>query len=247
MTFGWSIEAATIDSRRKRSRKRRPPGVLGQDQLEGDRALERELLGPVDDAHVAVADDLLDAAPGEDRARRRARRRAAPRWAAGPVGRGCGRRPRGRRRRRSSGGGAAAAGGGAGGERRRRRRGSGARWRSRRRRGSRGGGAAAASGAAGVRAGCPDPPAPASSGRLAPSRPPAARAARARRTPFTNVPFADPRSSIVSRPAASRAHARVAARQLGDRRPASPLRSPRARSRARRRASSRRPLVGADA
>ena len=65
MTFGWSIEAATFDSRRKRSRKRCVLGVLGPDQLEGDRALERELLRPVDHAHVAEADDVLDAAAGE--------------------------------------------------------------------------------------------------------------------------------------------------------------------------------------
>ncbi len=41
------------------------PGVLGEDELEGHGALERELLGPVHDPHVARADHLLDAASRE--------------------------------------------------------------------------------------------------------------------------------------------------------------------------------------
>jgi hypothetical protein len=44
-------------------------GMLGADELEGDRALQRELLGPVDHAHVAEADHVLDAATGEHRPR----------------------------------------------------------------------------------------------------------------------------------------------------------------------------------
>src|SRR5665809_144904 len=39
--------------------------MLGEDELEGDPAPERELLGLVDDPHVSLADDLLDAAPRE--------------------------------------------------------------------------------------------------------------------------------------------------------------------------------------
>src|SRR5271169_896417 len=45
-------------------------GALRADQLEGHRALKRELLGPVDNRHVSMADDLLDTAPRDDRARR---------------------------------------------------------------------------------------------------------------------------------------------------------------------------------
>ena len=39
-------------------------GVLGRDQLQRDRAPERQLRRPVDDAHAAAAGDRLDAAPG---------------------------------------------------------------------------------------------------------------------------------------------------------------------------------------
>ena len=49
--------------------------------------------------------------------------------------------------------------------------------------------------------------------------------ARARRSPLTKVPFADPRSSIVSRPTRSRAIAGVAAGELGSSL-SFPLRSP---------------------
>ena len=94
MTFGWSIAAAIFDSRRKRSRKRSSSRVLGEDQLEGHRALQRELLGAVDDPHVSVADHLLDAAPREDGARRELRSaRRAPLRGLRAGGRSPGRAP----------------------------------------------------------------------------------------------------------------------------------------------------------
>ena len=43
----------------------RVPRPVGGDQLEGDRAPQRELGRPVDDAHAAAAGDRLDAAAGE--------------------------------------------------------------------------------------------------------------------------------------------------------------------------------------
>ena len=135
MTLGWSIEAATFDSRRKRSRKRSSSECSGQDQLERHRALERELLGPVDHPHVSAADHLLHAAPGEDRAGRQlgadrlrvraaeaeARRAAAvaagegAEAAAEAVAAGAGAAARGRRGAPGRRGGAAAGGGGGSG------------------------------------------------------------------------------------------------------------------------------------
>ena len=237
MTLGWSIEAATFDSRRKRSRKRSSSRVLGQDELERDRALERELLGPVDDAHVAVADDLLDAAPGEDRARAGASSAVAPGAAAGPGGR--------RVRERAGGGrGRGRGGGGAAGGRRRARAAAG----------GGGGGAAARGGAAGGggggaaegrrRGGRPRrrrPPAAARlddlQGRLAdPHRVARPSAACGSVTPLAVHERPVRRPEVLDgQPAAGVAeHARVAARELGVvAQPARP-RSPRARSRARR-------------
>ena len=80
--------------------------MLGEDQLQGDGALERELLGSVDDAHVSVADELLDTAPGND---------GAPRERGGRRLPGCDRGCRGAGRVRAGAGGGVAGAGGAGG------------------------------------------------------------------------------------------------------------------------------------
>ena len=154
------------------------PGVLGEDELEGHRALQRELLGPVDDPHVSVADHLLDAAPREHGAQREASR------AATRVRRGCrGGEPcsgaGSRRGGGAEGGGAAGAG---------------------RRPGGRGRRAARQRGRLGR--------ASVNSRVVEPTRTesPTFSTWRPRtRSPFTNVPFAEPRSSIVSSPPASRA------------------------------------------
>ena len=180
-------------------------GVLGQDQLEGDLALERELLGAVDDAHVAVADDLLDAAPGEDRARAGARRRAA-RSAAGrpwPAEAGAA-AARARRRRggwRPAGGRRAAA------EARRR-------WRAAAGGGGRGGGGGGGAAAAG---GGADAPGSVSSSVVRPTRTESPAAARAARHAHAVHERPVRRPEVLDRqPAAGVAvHARVAARQLG--------------------------------
>ena len=47
MTFGWSIEAAAMRLAAEALAEASLAGVLGPDQLEGDVALERELLGAV--------------------------------------------------------------------------------------------------------------------------------------------------------------------------------------------------------
>jgi hypothetical protein len=73
-------------------------GVLWADQLERDVALKRELLGLVDDAHVPVTDDLLDAAAGDDGARGKRVRGRSGGFARGDRRTG-GRRSGGRSRR----------------------------------------------------------------------------------------------------------------------------------------------------
>ena len=50
--------------------KARVARMLRANELEGHHALERELLGPVDDTHLSAADDALDTAPREDGAER---------------------------------------------------------------------------------------------------------------------------------------------------------------------------------
>ena len=62
--FGWSIDAASSDSRRKRSRNARPRRVRGQ-QLQRDPPLQPQVLGQVDDAHPAEAQQRLDPVAGE--------------------------------------------------------------------------------------------------------------------------------------------------------------------------------------
>ena len=51
----------------------RVPRMLRKYELEGHHALERQFLGPVDDAHLSAADDPLDTAPREDGAEREPR------------------------------------------------------------------------------------------------------------------------------------------------------------------------------
>ena len=155
------------------------PGVLGEDELEGDRALERELLGPVDDPHVSVADHLLDAAPREDGAQRELGGQLLP----GRVGDCRGRRRCSQRRGRAPG-----AGGG---------------WQA--------GGAGDGPAGAGAR------PTSVNSRVVEPTRTesPTFSAWRPRtRSPLTNVPFADPRSSMLSSPLGVAGNAGVAAGEL---------------------------------
>ena len=63
--FGWSIEAASSDSRRKRSRNDSSSARLGSEQLEGDLPLEPQILGQVHDAHATEAQQRLDPVAGE--------------------------------------------------------------------------------------------------------------------------------------------------------------------------------------
>ena len=63
--FGWSIDAASSDSRRKRSRNDSSSARLGSEQLERDPPLEPQILGQVDDAHAAPAQQRLDPVAGE--------------------------------------------------------------------------------------------------------------------------------------------------------------------------------------
>ena len=160
-------------------------GVLGPDHLERDRSLERELVRPVHDPHVAEADDLLDAAAGED---------GAERELVGGVARGG--RAQARRREREA---APAARAGVGGRRRRvgPAAGVGGRQVMGRRAGA--GGAGGGGRGAGVHRPLARCAAPGSSG-------PCARVTRLsvrgslRRPPLTNVPLADPRSSTSGDP-----------------------------------------------
>ena len=63
--FGWSIDAASSDSRRKRSRKDSSSARLDGQQLERDLPLQPQVLGQVDDAHPAAAEQRLDPVAGE--------------------------------------------------------------------------------------------------------------------------------------------------------------------------------------
>ncbi len=63
--WGWSREAAILDSRRNRSRKRLSLAELGRDHLERDLAPERQLLGAVNRTHASAADEGLDLVAGE--------------------------------------------------------------------------------------------------------------------------------------------------------------------------------------
>ena len=65
MMFGWSIEAASRDSRRKRSRKRSSSASSGARIFSATGALEREVVGAVDDAHPAAAEQRLEPVAGE--------------------------------------------------------------------------------------------------------------------------------------------------------------------------------------
>ena len=200
ITFGWSIAAAILRLAPKALAEAFLPGVLGEDQLEGHRALERELLGPVDDAHVSVADHLLDAAPREHGAQRELGGQLA-RAASGAA---------------AAGGLAAAAGGfcAAGGE-----PGRGRRRRCRRGGRLRGSGAALGGGgsrrAAAGRAPARGRSTPGSSSRPAPSRRPSAPGgrARARRSRMSRSPTRDPRCSARRSPRGRRGRAGGTARE----------------------------------
>ena len=63
--FGWSIDAASSDSRRKRSRNDSSSARPGSEQLERDLPLEPQILGQVDDAHATPAQQRLDPVAGE--------------------------------------------------------------------------------------------------------------------------------------------------------------------------------------
>ena len=63
--FGWSIDAASSDSRRKRSRNDSSSARLDGEQLERDLPLEPQVLGQVDDAHSAPAQQRVEPIAGE--------------------------------------------------------------------------------------------------------------------------------------------------------------------------------------
>ena len=59
-TFGCSSDIASSVSREKRSRKRSIERELGRHQLQRDCPLQPQVVGAVDDAHPAAADQLVD-------------------------------------------------------------------------------------------------------------------------------------------------------------------------------------------
>ena len=66
MTLGWSIEAATRDSRHEALAEADVLGEVRGDELERDGAIEIELDSAIDHAHAAAAGDADDAMTGED-------------------------------------------------------------------------------------------------------------------------------------------------------------------------------------
>ena len=63
--FGWSSDAASRDSVRNRSRKRSSSASSGERIFSATLPLEREIVGAVDDAHPAAAEQRLEPVAGE--------------------------------------------------------------------------------------------------------------------------------------------------------------------------------------